>query len=131
MINFGHETEELEFKKTTGELHDAVIDMAAILNKHEKGTLYFGVWPNGDVKGFLCARRLREEDSGCRVILLDDTERYAIRGLRIHLSDFLLRPLAGSQELLLSCVMRCAKGRFVTETTNMLPAECSSSSFAR
>ena len=52
MINFGHETEELEFKKTTGELHDAVIDMAAILNKHEKGTLYFGVWPNGDVKGF-------------------------------------------------------------------------------
>jgi ATP-dependent DNA helicase RecG len=52
VINFGHETEELEFKKTTGELHDAVIDMAAILNKHERGTLYFGVWPNGDVKGF-------------------------------------------------------------------------------
>ena len=52
MINFGHETEELEFKKTTGELHDAVIDIAAILNKHEKGTLYFGVLPNGDVKGF-------------------------------------------------------------------------------
>lgn len=47
----------------------------------------------GDVKGFLCARRLRETDSACRVILLDDTERYAIRGLRIHLSDFLLRPL--------------------------------------
>lgn len=52
MINFGHETEELEFKKTTGELHDAMIDIAAILNKHEKGTLYFGVLPNGDVKGF-------------------------------------------------------------------------------
>ena len=52
MINFGHETEELEFKKTTGELHDAVIDIAAILNKHGKGTLYFGVNPNGDVKGF-------------------------------------------------------------------------------
>lgn len=52
MINFGHETEELEFKKTTGELHDAVIDIVAILNKHEKGTLYFGVLPNGDVKGF-------------------------------------------------------------------------------
>ena len=52
MINFGHETEELEFKKTTGELHDAVIDIVAILNKHEKGILYFGVLPNGDVKGF-------------------------------------------------------------------------------
>ncbi len=47
----------------------------------------------GDVRGFLFARRVREEDSGCRVILLDDTERYAIRGLRIHLSDYLVRPL--------------------------------------
>ncbi len=52
MINFGHETEELEFKKTTGELHDAIVDIVAILNKHEKGTLYFGVLPNGDVAGF-------------------------------------------------------------------------------
>ena len=47
----------------------------------------------GDVRGFLCARRLREEDSRCRVILLDDTDRYAIRGLRIHLTDYLVRPL--------------------------------------
>ena len=47
----------------------------------------------GDVKGFLCARRLREADSACRVILLDDTDRYAIRGLRLHLSDLLVRPL--------------------------------------
>ena len=47
----------------------------------------------GDVKGFLCARRLREEDRACRVVLLDDTDRYAIRGLRIHLTDYLVRPL--------------------------------------
>ena len=51
MINFGHETEELEFKKTTGELHDAMIDIVAILNKHGQGTLYFGITPSGDVKG--------------------------------------------------------------------------------
>ncbi len=47
----------------------------------------------GNVKGFLCARRMREEDNGCRVILLDDTDQYAIRGLRIHLTDYLVRPL--------------------------------------
>lgn len=47
----------------------------------------------GDVKGFLCARRMREEDSACRVILIDDTDRYAIRGMRIHLTDYLLRPV--------------------------------------
>lgn len=51
MINFGHETEELEFKRSTGELHDAMKDVVAILNKHEKGILYFGIAPNGDVKG--------------------------------------------------------------------------------
>lgn len=50
MINFGHETEELEFKKSTSEMHDAMKDIVAILNKHEKGVLYFGVAPNGDVK---------------------------------------------------------------------------------
>lgn len=51
MINFGHETEELEFKKTTGELREAMIDIVAILNKHGQGTLYFGVLPSGEVKG--------------------------------------------------------------------------------
>ena len=55
MINFGHETEELEFKKSTGEVHDAMKDVVAILNKHEKGILYFGVAPNGDVKGLQVA----------------------------------------------------------------------------
>ena len=47
----------------------------------------------GDTEGFLAARCVREADRGCRVVLIDDTERYAIRGLRIHLTDFLLRPL--------------------------------------
>jgi DNA-binding LytR/AlgR family response regulator len=47
----------------------------------------------GDSKGFLCARRVREEDRDCRVILIDDTDRYAIRGMRIHLTDYLLRPV--------------------------------------
>ncbi len=47
----------------------------------------------GDVRGFLLARSVREQDSGCRMILLDDTERYAIRGLRIHIDDFLVRPI--------------------------------------
>ena len=55
MINFGHETEELEFKKSTSEMHDAMKDIVAIINKHEKGVLYFGVAPNGDVKGLQVA----------------------------------------------------------------------------
>ena len=57
------------------------------------GRFYGAVVGYGDVQGFLCARRVREEDRDCRVILLDDTDRYAIRGLRIHLTDYLVRPL--------------------------------------
>ena len=49
--NIGDETEQVEFKKSTGELKEAVISMAAILNKHGSGDLYFGVKNNGDVIG--------------------------------------------------------------------------------
>ena len=50
-MNFGKENESLEFKKTTGELRDAMDDVVSILNKIGKGVLYFGVKPNGDVCG--------------------------------------------------------------------------------
>ena len=46
-MNLGHETETLEFKKTTGELKEGVVSIAAILNKHQKSELYFGIKPDG------------------------------------------------------------------------------------
>ena len=50
-MNLGQETEQVEFKKSTSELREACASIAAILNKHGSGTLYFGVAPNGDVCG--------------------------------------------------------------------------------
>lgn len=50
-MNLGKENEQLEFKKTTGEVKDSMDDICAILNKHGSGVLYFGVKPNGDVCG--------------------------------------------------------------------------------
>ena len=83
---------------TAAEVHQSVEAVAfsseaALWRAFLPGCFRGAVIGFGDVQGFLCARKLREADSACRVILLDDTERYAIRGLRIHLSDFLLRPL--------------------------------------
>ena len=49
--NIGAETEQVEFKKSTGELKEGIISIASILNKHESGDLYFGVKNNGDVIG--------------------------------------------------------------------------------
>ena len=49
--NIGPETETIEYKKSTGELKEAMISIAAILNKHKKGCLYFGVKNDGTVIG--------------------------------------------------------------------------------
>ena len=50
-MNIGKETEYVEFKESTAEKDKGIESMSSILNKHGKGTLYFGVKNNGDVKG--------------------------------------------------------------------------------
>ena len=50
-MNIGRENESIEFKKSTSELKLGVVSISAILNKHGKGTLYFGVKDNGEVCG--------------------------------------------------------------------------------
>ncbi len=50
-MNFGMETELIEFKKSTGELKEGVISLASMLNKSGKGILYFGVRNDGEIIG--------------------------------------------------------------------------------
>ena len=45
------ESETIEFKKSTTQLKEAVISICAMLNKHEKGTVYFGIKDDGSVYG--------------------------------------------------------------------------------
>ncbi|MBI4849900.1 MAG: ATP-binding protein [Nitrospirae bacterium] len=45
------ESETVEFKKSLAELKQGLISMAAILNKHQAGTLWFGVRNDGDIVG--------------------------------------------------------------------------------
>jgi ATP-dependent DNA helicase RecG len=45
------ESEKQELKKSTSELKEAVISIAAILNKHRKGALFFGIKNDGTVIG--------------------------------------------------------------------------------
>ncbi len=51
LIKIGIESETVEFKKSTGELKEAIISIASILTKHNKGVLYFGVKNDGTVIG--------------------------------------------------------------------------------
>lgn len=48
-MNFGMETELVEFKKTTGELKEGIVSLASMLNKNGKGTLYFGIRNDGEI----------------------------------------------------------------------------------
>ncbi len=45
------ESETLELKKSTSELKEGIISIAAILNKHRKGEMYFGIDHDGTVIG--------------------------------------------------------------------------------
>ena len=45
------ESEIVELKTSTSELKEAIISLGAMLNKHGKGTVYFGIGDNGAVLG--------------------------------------------------------------------------------
>jgi len=51
MIKLGSESETIEYKKSTSELKEGIISIAAILNKHNSGELYFGIRNNGTAIG--------------------------------------------------------------------------------
>ena len=50
-MNIGIETEVLEFKKSTSELKESMYSICAMLNKHQRGELYFGVKSDGTPVG--------------------------------------------------------------------------------
>jgi len=50
-VNIGIETEKVEFKKSTAELEKGIEVISAMLNKHGKGELFFGVNDSGEVVG--------------------------------------------------------------------------------
>ena len=50
-MNLGSESETVEFKKSTGEHKEALQAVSAMLNKHGRGELYFGVKDDGEVIG--------------------------------------------------------------------------------
>lgn len=62
-MNFGMETELIEFKKSTGELKEGIISLASMLNKNGRGVLYFGVRNDGEIVGQQIGDRTMREIS--------------------------------------------------------------------
>lgn len=57
------ESETVEFKKSTMQLKEAVISISAMLNKHEKGTVYFGIKDDGSICGQVIGRKTTSDIS--------------------------------------------------------------------
>ncbi len=51
MNNKFSEDETTELKKSTSELKEAIISIVSILNKHQKGIIYFGIKNDGTILG--------------------------------------------------------------------------------
>ena len=47
----------------------------------------------GGPVGLRVAQQLRSRDHRCRIILVDDTMEYARHGMRLHCTNFVLRPV--------------------------------------
>ena len=60
-MTIGNENEFVEFKETLAEKEEAMKDMGAILNKHGKGSLYFGLNDRGDVLGLEVGKRTESD----------------------------------------------------------------------
>lgn len=47
----------------------------------------------GGAEGFLEARLTRDADKNCKIVFIDDTDEYVIKGIRLHFSAFIIRPI--------------------------------------
>ena len=52
-MNLGDENETQEFKESLSQLDKGLKSLSAMLNRGYKGTVYFGVKDNGDIKGLI------------------------------------------------------------------------------
>lgn len=51
MVQLGSENETTEFKKDLGQLDKGILSLTAMINRHNRGTVYFGVDDDGTVVG--------------------------------------------------------------------------------
>ena len=69
-------------------------DREAFFTLFKTGRCRTAVIALSDSAGFLATRRLWELDHHYRILIIDDTDRYALQCIRLHVADFLIRPIS-------------------------------------
>ena len=74
-----------------------IYPLEQLWEEHTPGAFPCVILGATDTAGFLATRRLRESDRTCRILLICDTDRYAVESIRLHVTDFILRPVSLSR----------------------------------
>ncbi len=93
------ETETIELKRSTSELKEGIISIVSILNKHQKGQLYFGIKNDGTVIGQVIGKDTvrdisRAISSHIKPVIFPDIEKIELEG-----KDCILVEFEGSENL--------------------------------
>ena len=91
----GSESEQIEFVLSTAEKPQAAEAIAAILNKHAKGTLYFGIDDHGYVKGQMISDRTKRDISRTLSEAIEPSFSFNLDVLSIEGKDVIKVSFAG------------------------------------
>jgi len=72
----------MEFSKTE--------DLLAAARTNHMDVIFIGL---SGPEGFLHARRIAEERPECSLVMIADTPEYAVKCMRLHFKDYIVRPV--------------------------------------
>lgn len=107
-ITLSRESEILEFKKSTAQLKEAVISLCAMLNKQNKGIVYFGIKDDGSVCGQVIGRKTASDISHEIRNHLKPTPEISVAAERMEDKDVIKVEVHGED------TPYCAYGRYYT-----------------
>lgn len=90
-----YEDENTELKKSTSELKEALISIVAILNKHQKGKIYFGIKDDGTVIGQDIGSKTLREVSEAITTKIEPKIYPTIKTVNIENKDCILAEFEG------------------------------------
>lgn len=102
-MNVGNESEFSENKESLSQLDKGIKSLTAMLNKHFTGTVYFGVYDNGDVKGVQIGKHSLDDIRDRIAALVQPKFAYEVIELKDEKGNRFLKVEANGNDIPYSC----------------------------
>ena len=112
-MNLGEENERQEFKIGLGQLDKGLRSLAAMLNRHEEGTVFFGVDDTGEVKGIDVGKKTLQDIRNRITDLIEPKVVCEIRELKDEAGRSYIRVSAQGSDIPYAC-----DGRYYLRTVS-------------